>query len=328
VLRRPFGEFVIEPWAVGAAVGHADQREPAHHGEVDSYGWTNHTQKGASVKIFISSDMEGTAGVVAWDQCRPGQQDYEHYRGLLQDEVNAAIDGADQAGGPHEFLVNDSHGKMANLRPERLSGEAAYLSGRHKPLYMMQGLDESFDAIFFVSYHGSASAGPATLSHTYNPAAIAEVRLNGTLAGESGINSLVALGHGVPVVLVTGDQTTASELRPFWPQAHAAVVKHSVSRFAAESLHPARATRLIAQTAREAVEALRDSGRKPTARIELPATLTVRLRNPDLAEMATWLERVEPDKNDPTVVHLVDDDPIRLYRTFVTLVMLTRGIAE
>jgi D-amino peptidase len=132
------------------------------------------------VKIFISSDMEGTAGVVAWEQCRPGEQDYELYRGLLQDEVNAAIDGANEAGGPHEFLVNDSHGKMANLRPERLSGEAAYLSGRHKPLYMMQGLDESFDAIFFVSYLGSASAGPATLSHTYNPAAVAEVRLNGT----------------------------------------------------------------------------------------------------------------------------------------------------
>ena len=180
------------------------------------------------MKIFISSDMEGTAGVVDWDQCRPGQQDYQHYRVLLQDEVNAAIDGANQAGGPHEFLVNDSHGKMANLFPEQLKGEAGYLSGRHKPLYMMQGLDESFDAIFFVSYHGSASAGPATLSHTYNPAAIAEVRLNGVLAGESGINSLVAAALGVPVVLITGDQTTARELRPFWPEARSAVVKQSI----------------------------------------------------------------------------------------------------
>jgi D-amino peptidase len=281
------------------------------------------------VKIFISSDMEGTAGVVDWDQCRPGHHDYERYRVLLQDEVNAAIDGVEAAGGgPHEFLVNDSHGRMANLRPERLNGEAAYLSGRHKPLYMMQGLDDSFDAVFFVSYHGSASAGPATLSHTYNPAAIAEVRLNGVLAGESGINSLVAVGHGVPVVLVTGDQTTASELRPFWPDARAAVVKQSISRFAAESLHPTRANSLIKQTAREAVEALLASRDRPTPRIDLPATLTVRLRNPDLAEMATWLERVEPDRSDPTVVQLVDDDPIRLYRTFVTLVMLTRGIAE
>ncbi|WP_194908165.1 M55 family metallopeptidase [Catenulispora rubra] len=280
------------------------------------------------MKVFISSDMEGTAGVVDWDQCRPGQHDYEHYRTLLQAEVNAAILGANLADGPHEFLVNDSHGRMANLRPEQLLGEAAYLSGHHKPLYMMQGLDESFDAVFFVSYHGSASAGPATLSHTYNPAAIAEVRLNGVLAGESGINSLVAIAYGVPVVLVTGDQTTASELQPFWPEARAAVVKQSISRFAAESLHPTRANRLIANKAKEAIETLTATSSKPRATIERPVTLTVRLRNPDIAEMATWLERVEPDEHDPTVVRLRDDDLVRLYRTFITLVTLTRGIAE
>ena len=280
------------------------------------------------MKVFISSDMEGTAGVVNWDQCRPGQHDYDYYRALLQAEVNAAIDGANNVGGPHEFVVNDSHGRMANLRPDQLAGEAAYLSGHHKPLYMMQGLDESFDAVFFVSYHGSASAGPATLSHTYNPAAIAEVRLNGVTAGESGINSLVAAALGVPVVLVTGDQTTAAELQPYWPEARTAVVKQSISRFAAKSLHPARANRLIASKAAEAIKALSDRSTKPQAHIERPATLTVRLRNPDLAEMATWLERVEPDRDDPTVVHLRDDDLIRLYRTFITLVMLTRGIAE
>jgi D-amino peptidase len=283
------------------------------------------------MKIFISSDMEGTAGVVDWDQCRPGQHDYEYYRDLLQAEVNAAIEGTLAAGGAHEFLVNDSHGRMANLRPAQLAGAASYLSGRHKPLYMMQGLDASFDAVFFVSYHGSMTGTPATLSHTYNPAAIAEVRLNGRVAGESGINSLVAIGHGVPVVLVTGDETTAAELETFWPEARCAVVKRSVSRFAAESLHPGRARALIRDAARDAVHALAEAGTavRPQPRgLELPAELTVRMRNPDLAEMATWLERVEPDKRDPTVVRVTDTDPIRLYRTFVTLVMLTRGIAE
>lgn len=290
------------------------------------------------MKIFISSDMEGTAGVVDWDQCRPGQQDYEYYRDLLQAEVNAAIEGAVEGcasgvdgGAPApEFLVNDSHGRMANLRPAQLAGGASYLSGRHKPLYMMQGLDASFDAIFFVSYHGSMTGTPATLSHTYNPAAIAEVRLNGRVAGESGINSLVAIGHGVPVVLVTGDATTGAELATFWPGARSAVVKRSISRFAAESLHPDRARALIREAAREAIRDL--AGARVPAPVprdlSLPAELTVRLRNPDLAEMATWLERVEPDAQDPTVVHLADTDPIRLYRTFITLVLLTRGIAE
>ena len=285
------------------------------------------------MRIFISSDMEGTAGVVDWDQCRPGQHDYEYYRDLLQAEVNAAIEGALEAGGdggPHEFLVNDSHGRMANLRPAQLAGGASYLSGRHKPLYMMEGLDDSFDAIFFVSYHGSMTGTPATLSHTYNPLAIAEVRLNGVVTGESGINALVAAGHGVPVVLITGDATTAAELKPFAPRARSAVVKRSVSRFAAESLHPTKACELIRVAAREAIAGLAAgyAAGGAATRITLPATLTVRLRNPDIAEMATWLERVELDTQDQTVVHLTDEEPIRLYRTFVTLVMLTRGIAE
>jgi D-amino peptidase len=276
------------------------------------------------VKIFLSSDMEGTAGVVDWSQCRHGQPEYAYYRTLLQEEVNAAIEGA-AAGGASAFLVNDSHSTMANLRPDALAGRARYLSGRHKPLYMMQGLDSSFDAVFFVSYHGSMTGAPATLSHTYNPAAIAEVRLNGVVAGESGINALVALGHGVPVVLVTGDDTTAAELRPFCPDAVGAVVKSSVSRFAADSLHPEDAREVIRAAARRAVETL---GSASLPAIELPATLTVRMRNPDLAEMATWITGVEPDPADPLTVTLTDEDPVRLYRTFVTVVLLTRGISE
>ena len=286
------------------------------------------------MKIYISSDMEGTAGVVEWEQCRPTGPDYPYYRDLLQREVNAAIEGA-LAAGATEFLVNDSHGRMANLRPDELAGGARYLSGRHKPLYMMQGLDSSFDAVFFVSYHGSMSACAATLSHTFNPLAIAEVRLNGLLAGESAVNALVALGHGVPVVLVTGDRTTAEELRPFCPGARAAVVKESVNRFAADSLHPQQARELIREQAGLAVAALAETGsaERRLPGIELPATLVVRFRNPDLAEMATWITGVErggtgAESDDPTLVRMTDDDPVRLYRTFVTVVLLTRGIAE
>ena len=276
------------------------------------------------MKIFISSDMEGTAGVVEWEQCRSGNPDYEYCRGLLQAEVNAAIEGA-QAAGATGFLVNDSHGRMANLRPDALAGHARYLSGRHKPMYMMQGLDETFDGVFFVSYHGSMGARAATLSHTYNPMAISEVRLNGTTVGESGINALVALGHGVPVLLVTGDATTASELEPFCPEVRTAVVKQSVNRFAADSLHPGQARELIRAEARMAVEQLAKSA---LPQITLPATLSVRMRNPDLAEMATWISGVVPDEREPTLVHITEDDPIHLYRTFITVVILTRGIAE
>jgi D-amino peptidase len=76
----------------------------------------------------------------------------------------------------------------------------------------------------------------SALSHTYFPVAFAEVILNGVVAGEAGINCLVAQAHGVPIVLVTGDAITAAETRRFCPDIHTAVVKESISRLAADSL--------------------------------------------------------------------------------------------
>jgi D-amino peptidase len=274
------------------------------------------------VKIFISSDLEGTAGVVDWEQCRPGGAQYEYYCDLLTGEVNASIEGA-MAAGATEFVVNDSHGKMANLKPDQLAGSAGYLSGRFKPMYMMQGLDGSFDAVFFVSYHGSMGANGSTLSHTYFPGAFAAVTLNGVVTGEAGINALVAQAHGVPVVLISGDATTAAEIEPFCPGVHAAVVKRSVTRFAAESLHPSAARGLIYEQARLAVEGL--SSAAPPA-VSVPATLGITFRTSDYAELAARITGVERTADMTATV--TGDDPLELFRTFITVVLLCRGLVE
>jgi D-amino peptidase len=273
------------------------------------------------VKVFVSSDMEGTAGVVDWDQVYDRGPRYEYFCELLTGEVNAAIEGAARAGAT-EFLVNDAHSRMSNLRPDALAGSARYLSGRHKPLYMMQGLDASFDAVFFVSYHGSMGSA-SVLSHTYFTQAVAEVAINGVVAGESGVNALAALGHGVPVVLVTGDATTAEETRAFCPSVHAAVVKSSVSRFAADSLHPERARELIREQACLAIASL------PSAQqvaIALPATVRVRFKTTDYAELAARISGCE--RTGPSTAQLVGDDPLALYGDFITIVLLCRGLTE
>lgn len=274
------------------------------------------------MKVFISSDMEGTAGVVDWDHVREHGPRYEYFVDLLTAEINAAIDGAVRAGAT-EFLVNDSHGKMANLRPDALAGSASYLSGRHKPMYMMEGLDGSFDAVFFVSYHGSMGSDASVLSHTYSPAAIAEVTINGVVAGESGINALVALAYSVPVVLVTGDATTAEETAAFCPGVQRAIVKTSVSRFAASSLHPDRARTLITEAACLAIASL------STARqvaIALPATIEIRFKSSDYAELASRVGGCT--RTGVLSAQLEVDDPLELYRTFISVVLLCRGLAE
>ena len=177
-------------------------------------------------------------------------------RRLLLDEVNAAIDGAAD-GGATEFLVNDAHWTMQNMPPGELHGEASYLSGKHKPLYMMEGLEGGFDAVFMVSYHGSIGHERAILAHTYNP----ERDLGGQAqrdrdrrggperAGRPAPRRPGRADHRRP-----GDRRRGRAVHA--RASSAVVVKRSVSRFAAESLHPAKACELIRAGARAAVERL------------------------------------------------------------------------
>ncbi len=271
------------------------------------------------MKVYISVDMEGVAGIADWEQCLPGGDDYALGRDLVLGEVNAAIEGA-VAAGADGILVNDSHSVMRNLPPAALGARASYLSGRFKPLYMMEGLDPSYDAVVFLGYH-AAMQSPGVLSHTYNPRAIAEVRLNAIVTGEAGLNALLAQHHAVPVAVITGDQYVGPEVAPFCPGIETIEVKRSVSRYAAEHLHPATARERI----RDGVaSALRDVPSPP--RISLPATVEVELLSPDLAEQATWIHGVT--RLDGRTVSFTGDDPLRLFRTFMTLVFLTRSLAE
>jgi D-amino peptidase len=296
------------------------------------------------VKAFISFDMEGVAGIVDWSQCRGPGQAYEEGRRLLLGEVNAAIDGA-MAGGATEIVCNDSHGTMNNLDPAELHGQAVYVSGRHKPLYMMQGLDATADVVFMVGYHGSISGESSVLSHTYNPAVVSHVSLNGTRVGESGINALVALACQVPVGLITGDQQTIAEADPFLSDAERVVVKESLTRFGAANLHPEVARELIADGARRAVERVvaepsevweiaatpaaapatepaEEPGVLRLPAISLPADLEVHVQTADMAEVASWVRGVE--RTGVRTVSIRGEDPLAMFRSFVGLTYITR----
>jgi D-amino peptidase len=272
------------------------------------------------MKVFLSTDMEGTAGVVDWEQCVGDGPQAAAGRRLLLAEVNAAIEGA-VAGGATEIVVNDSHSTMRNLPPAELAGGASYISGSHKPLYMMQGLDDSFGAVMFISYHGSVGA-PAGLSHTYNPRAVVEARLDGVVTGEAGINALVAAHYGVPVVLVTGDRCACQETAQFAPGVRQAVVKEHVSRLAAHSLHPDRACELIRD---QAAEAIRGAGQAEPPPLD-PGVLEVSVRTTDIAEAASWVRGV--DRSGPRELRIHGQDRLTTFRAFCAAILLTRSVAE
>ena len=74
------------------------------------------------------------------------------------------------------------------------------------------------------------------------------------------------------------------------------------------------------------VEIAAGPGTATPPQIELPATLEVLFHNGDLAEMATRINGVT--RADVRTVRVTDDDPVRLFQTFVTMVLLTRAIVE
>ena len=273
------------------------------------------------MKIWISFDMEGVAGIVDWDQCRPsGGARYAVGCELMLDEVNAASEGA-IAGGATDVVLNDSHGTMANLDPRLVAGGASYIAGRHKPLYMMQGLDETFDAVFFVGYHGSISGRPSTLSHTYNPEVFAAARVNGDEVGESGINALVAEHVGVPIAFVSGDAVTWAETEKYAPGAVSVVTKESITRFSSANLHPAESCRRIRAGAEEAVRRVA-AGQVGTPGISRPATLELDVQTADMAEVATWARGVE--RAGERTVRITGDDLLAVFRSFVAVNYITR----
>ena len=274
------------------------------------------------MKLFLSTDFEGVSGIVAWEQIIEGNAEYEQGRRLLTNEVNAVISGALE-GGAEEFVVNDSHHYMRNLHPQDLSGKATLITGKHKPMYMMEGFDSSFDGICFVGYHGSIGAEQAVLSHTYNPGAIWEVRLNGDIVGESAINALVAAYYKVPIIFISGDEVTMQEAQHIAPKAEKVVVKRSIGRFAAAHIHPTLACEMLQRGASRAVRNLKDMHPPVFTR---PVSLEVTFLVADMAEMALWVRGVE--RVGPRTVTIRSEDLLELYRMFVTVVTLTRTLVD
>ena len=242
------------------------------------------------LKVFISADMEGIGGIVTWDvQARSSGREYEKFRKLMTMEVNAAIQGALEAGAT-EIVVADSHADGQNLDVELLHPRAHLIRSWPRPLLMMQGVDANADAAVFIGYHASEGAENGVLSHTMSSSRIYEVKLNGVAVPEAGFNAAVAGHFGVPVVFLAGDQTILEEARKLLGPIEGVEVKHALGRYSAEALHPT----IVQERIREGVRAalLRLGDFKPY-RLTPPIKLQIAFKSPINAEILSMLPGME-----------------------------------
>jgi D-amino peptidase len=203
------------------------------------------------MKILISADMEGATGVTWPADVLPGTPQWERCRSMFTSDVNAAVLGFFD-GGADEVLINEAHWTMRNLLLEELDERAQMLTGRHKSLSMVEGVQHGdVDGIAFVGYHAGAGM-EGVLAHTYLANSITGVWLNGVRASEGLLNAHVVAEFGVPVVLVTGDDVACEDALGYAPEALKVAVKDHVSRYAAVCRTPARTAADIRSAAKAA----------------------------------------------------------------------------
>jgi len=238
-------------------------------------------------KIYVSVDMEGISGVNGSDQTGPGGAEYGRARKLMVEDANAAIRGAFD-GGAASVLVNDSHGGQRNLLPEDLDPRAHLLSHSFKRHGMMEGLDETFDAVLFVGYHAKADSPRGLFAHT-GSGVVRDLQINGRSVGEGGMNALLAAWYGVPVVMVSGDDVAVAQVQESVPAVRGVVVKRALNMHAVEQKPLAQARQEIHDAARAGVTGATKGRPERTAsyRVQL------RYRNFTYPEIATAFKEIE-----------------------------------
>ena len=262
--------------------------------------------------------MEGITGIVHFDQVRPEKEEYKQARELMVGDVNAAIEGALEAGAK-EIIVNDSHNKMTNIILSQLNPMARLISGHDKPLSMMQGV-ERCDGALFIGYHAKIGTLHAILDHTYFSSLVNCVRLNDTEVGEPEINTILAGHFNVPVVFLNDDEVVCHDAKTFIGEhLETAIVKKALGRAVAECLHPEKSHQLIKDGVKKAISRL--SSVKPF-HINLPVTFEVKSFTTEMADQASIYPFVE--RISGRTIKVQGKTVLEGYRAFMSILGLAR----
>ena len=247
------------------------------------------------MKYFISLDMEGIAGLVSWSETSQEQRE------LMTGETCAAIEGIRSVDGAATIVVADSHSRGQNLLLDRLSQDIQVVRGYPRPLYMVEGADETCDAALFVGYHAPVGTRNGSMDHTYSSSAIYEVLANGHVVGETELNMVLLARLGIPFIFGSGDEQYCEFSQQFFPHALFVTTKWATGRYSQRTLMPEASKSLIRDGAANATRRLMSEGRSSLADAQLqgavqhevlamsPSTWTVRFLTTSACDVAAWI---------------------------------------
>ena len=269
--------------------------------------------KGHAMRVHVITDLEGAAMVFRFDQTRQSEATPEKLEAmrLLTAEVNACVDGILEHDPHADVVVWDGHGS-GGIVYELFHARARLLPHRHTPA--PYGLDESFDALFFVGQHAMAGTANAPLAHTYSSRTVEYYKLNGAPIGEFGMRAYMAgTLFDVPTAFLSGDDKAVTEAQALVPELVGVATKQGTGLESALSLAPTKAQQLIRKGARRACKRVA-AGRVTPVKLEPPYTWEVRVLEGQEASLQGYLRRAGADRIDERTAVIRSDDPRAIFR--------------
>ena len=262
------------------------------------------------MKVYISADIEGVAGVSHWEEASGTGYGYQESRQLMTQEVLAACQGAFEAGA-EEVVIKDAHASGRNIITSQLPEKVRIVRGwSGHPFAMMQELDDSFAAAMLIGYHGSSVKESNPLAHTLK-SKIAHLKINGHFASEFLLNAYTAAMVKVPVVLLSGDAAICEEAKDLNKNIHTIDVSKGTGA-SSMSLSPRQACREIQEGASTALKT--DISQ---CRIDLPEyfEIEIKFNDPTSAYRASFYPGVK--KGDAQTVLFETDDYFEVLRMLI-----------
>ncbi len=268
------------------------------------------------MKIFVSIDYEGTLGGASWQTEKTNR---------MFEEVQLFTQALKEIGVWKKIeiiTVCDSHGRGENIDytefAKKLEDKVTLISGPIKRYFMMEGIDRGYDCAVFLGYHSRSGEIAGSMDHTYAGGTVYKVFLNGSPAGEMELNGYLAGYYGVPIAMISGDETLATQARNYLgEQFPITVVKRAVSRYCAEffSLTEVK-KRYLACVKKSFGKRKPWQIRKLEGEVELVIEFTSSSKA-DLASIIPYLERIDGHS-----VRYRDDDYERVFRMLDSAIMI------
>ncbi len=262
------------------------------------------------MKIYLSADMEGTAGIADWNETMADHPQYAYFREQMSREVAAACEGA-LAAGATEILVKDAHDTARNIIPTLLPEQAKLFRGwDDTPEMMMAGIDSSYDGVLFTGYHAAAYTAFNPLSHTMS-LKVQSLTCNGRLVSEFDINAMIAAHYRVPVIFLSGDKGLCEAAKEVMPQLDT-IATNEGRGSAAITLQPAFAAKQIRHTVEQALRKPRENKLYP-----LPPYFEVEVRFKEHTPAGRAAQYPGVIRTDAKTVRLESENIMDIVRAFL-----------